>query len=105
MQLRVNIFLEQSIITTKSDVTKESIESSTKAFNCSVCNIEVPNESQLKQHLIGQKHKKAYRILEEQQRINKKCGLYVKGEQNFKFTFSCHLYYFHMEPRIFECVK
>lgn len=69
-----------SITIIDSDENNEQDESILKPSNCSVCNIEIPSdELQLRQHLISQKHKKKYRILEEQQRINKKCGLFIKG--------------------------
>lgn len=60
-------------------IVEKAEESSTKGLNCSICSIEVPDEMQLRQHLTGQRHKKAYRILEEQQKIDKKCGVYIKG--------------------------
>lgn len=60
----------------------DATETSKNYLSCSVCNINVNNDVELRQHLVGQKHKKAYRLMEEQDRVNRKCGLYIKGESS-----------------------
>lgn len=76
-----------TLIVDNSDTSQEESKiSHLKSLNCSVCNIEVIDEDNLRQHLVSQKHKKTYRNLEQQQRIDKRCGLFIKGRQKYYLT-------------------
>lgn len=72
-------FLDKTDELANSETHNQSVDTSTNYLNCSVCNVNLQDQEELRSHLISKKHKKTYRVLEEQQRINKQCGLYIKG--------------------------
>lgn len=50
-----------------------------KQMICEICTVDCENESNYFQHISTAKHKKNYKMLEDQGKVNVKCGLYIKG--------------------------
>ncbi|KAJ8953610.1 hypothetical protein NQ318_003034 [Aromia moschata] len=46
---------------------------------CNLCKVELPNESAMRQHLLGKKHKKLDSAENERRRVEMKCGIFIKG--------------------------
>lgn len=51
-----------------------------KYLTCDQCKVELPNEASMRQHLLGQKHKKLNDAEEDRKRVERKCGLFIRGE-------------------------
>lgn len=51
-----------------------------KYLICDWCKIELPNEVSMRQHLLGQKHKKLNDAEEDRKRVEQKCGLFIRGK-------------------------
>lgn len=47
---------------------------------CEWCKIEFPDEVSMRQHLLGQKHKKLNDAEQERKRVEQKCGLFIRGK-------------------------
>ncbi|XP_018570410.1 speckle targeted PIP5K1A-regulated poly(A) polymerase isoform X2 [Anoplophora glabripennis] len=50
-----------------------------KHLICDQCKVELPNEASMRQHLLGQKHKKLIDAEEDRKRVERKCGLFIRG--------------------------
>ncbi|KAJ8919270.1 hypothetical protein NQ315_003854 [Exocentrus adspersus] len=63
----------------ESEIHKANGSKIDGSLTCHLCKVNLPNEISMRQHLQGHKHRKLASAEGEKERIEKKCGLFIRG--------------------------